>query len=367
MSPGNRVKKIEEGTVSYYVSDDYDIEDNVETVYYFANDNRVSKKSAEGQFWYLDDHLGSTSVMIDEEGELVERTLYYPFGSYREGGEAEKYTFTGKEFDSEIGLYYYGARYYNPETFVFTQADSIIPDVYNPQALNRYSYCLNNPLKYTDPSGNSPILLPMLFIQGASIECMNQYFRYGEVNNWKAVAQYGAFYTVKTSVTVGSIAAVGGATLAAPTGVGAILTGAIVGTVVAPFSYLTIGTAESLIYGKDPHETITGNGLLNAITIEAVSGAVGGAVGEGIGVPVAKAYGTEAGLIAGNAASAATSIGASNSLGGVSVSQSLNKNFGEPAHNTLNNLSNSLKSGWEPVKQSVNNGIDSLKKKLNIK
>ncbi|WNY27818.1 hypothetical protein MsAm2_16320 [Methanolapillus ohkumae] len=305
--------------------------------------------------------------MIDEEGELVERTLYYPFGSYREGGEAEKYTFTGKEFDSEIGLYYYGARYYNPETFVFTQADSIIPDVYNPQALNRYSYCLNNPLKYTDPSGNSPILLPMLFIQGASIECMNQYFRYGEVNNWKAVAQYGAFYTVKTSVTVGSIAAVGGATLAAPTGVGAILTGAIVGTVVAPFSYLTIGTAESLIYGKDPHETITGNGLLNAITIEAVSGAVGGAVGEGIGVPVAKAYGTEAGLIAGNAASAATSIGASNSLGGVSVSQSLNKNFGEPAHNTLNNLSNSLKSGWEPVKQSVNNGIDSLKKKLNIK
>ncbi|WNY27824.1 RHS repeat-associated core domain-containing protein [Methanolapillus ohkumae] len=156
---GNRVKKIEEGIVSYYVSDDYDIEDNIETVYYFANDNRVSKKSAEGQFWYLDDHLGSTSVMIDEEGELVERTLYYPFGSYREGGEAEKYTFTGKEFDSEIGLYYYGARYYNPETFVFTQADSIIPNYYNPQSLNRYSYCYNNPMKYEDPSGHIPVLL----------------------------------------------------------------------------------------------------------------------------------------------------------------------------------------------------------------
>jgi len=115
-------------------------------------------------FWYLDDHLGSTNVMIDSDGELVERTLYYPFGGHREGG-TEQYTFTGKEFDTEIGLYYFEARYYNPQTFVFTQADSVIPNVYNPQALNRYSYCYNNPLKYTDPDGHNPAYyLPALFL-----------------------------------------------------------------------------------------------------------------------------------------------------------------------------------------------------------
>ena len=150
---GKRVVKTENGVVSYYISSDYDIEDGEETVYYFANGNRVAKESSEGMFWYLDDHLGSTDVMIDESGQLVERTSYYPFGGHREGG-TEKYSFTGKEFDSEIGLYYFEARYYNPETFVFTQADSVIPSLYNPQTLNRYSYCYNNPIMYIDANGH---------------------------------------------------------------------------------------------------------------------------------------------------------------------------------------------------------------------
>ena len=150
---GKRVVKTENGVVSYYISRDYDIEDGEETVYYFANGGRVAKESAEGMFWYLDDHLGSTNVMIDESGQLVERTLYYPFGGHREGG-TEKYSFTGKEFDSEIGLYYFEARYYNPETFVFTQADTILPSLYNSQGLNRYSYCYNNPIRFIDPSGH---------------------------------------------------------------------------------------------------------------------------------------------------------------------------------------------------------------------
>jgi|GEM_PF-2359065 len=72
---------------------------------------------------------------------------------------SSKYTFTGKEFDSDIGIYYFGARYYNPSMFVFTQADSLIPDVYNPQALNRYSYCLNNPVTYTDPDGHEAVTI----------------------------------------------------------------------------------------------------------------------------------------------------------------------------------------------------------------
>ena len=61
--------------------------------------------------------------------------------------------FTGQRLDG-TGLYYYSARYYDPQIGRFISADTIIPDPANPQSLDRYSYVLNNPLKYVDPSGH---------------------------------------------------------------------------------------------------------------------------------------------------------------------------------------------------------------------
>ena len=52
------------------------------------------------------------------------------------------------------GLYYYGARYYDPAIGRFISADIIVQSPANPQTLNRYSYCINNPLKYIDPTGH---------------------------------------------------------------------------------------------------------------------------------------------------------------------------------------------------------------------
>lgn len=49
---------------------------------------------------------------------------------------------------------YYGASYYSPEYRIFVQPDTLFPDPYNPQALKRYAYALNNQVKYTDPSGH---------------------------------------------------------------------------------------------------------------------------------------------------------------------------------------------------------------------
>ncbi|MBI4294960.1 MAG: RHS repeat-associated core domain-containing protein, partial [Chloroflexi bacterium] len=61
--------------------------------------------------------------------------------------------FTGQRLDG-TGLYYYGARYYDPALARFVSADTIVPRPANPQSLNRYSYTLNNPLKYVDPTGH---------------------------------------------------------------------------------------------------------------------------------------------------------------------------------------------------------------------
>jgi len=88
------------------------------------------------------------SIVTNSSGNLTEETTYEPFGRVISGG-SDRYDYTGKETDTGTGLEYYGARYYDPTYGQFTQPDSIIPDVYNPQALNRYSYVMNNPYKYT--------------------------------------------------------------------------------------------------------------------------------------------------------------------------------------------------------------------------
>jgi len=64
---------------------------------------------------------------------------------------------------------YYGARYYDYILGRFISADTIVPGAMNPQALNRYSYVLNNPLKYTDPTGHFAILGVLIGVKEIAI------------------------------------------------------------------------------------------------------------------------------------------------------------------------------------------------------
>src|SRR4026207_1788689 len=64
-------------------------------------------------------------------------------------------SFTGQREMAGLGIYHYGARFYSPKLGRFLSPDTIIPGAANPQAYNRYSYVLGNPLKYTDPTGHS--------------------------------------------------------------------------------------------------------------------------------------------------------------------------------------------------------------------
>ncbi|MCP4105376.1 MAG: peptidoglycan DD-metalloendopeptidase family protein [Desulfobacteraceae bacterium] len=157
-SNGQRVKKIENGATTYYIGKYFEkqIEGKQpgESSYYFANSQRVARKDPDGKMFYFHaDHLGGTNVITDSAGSLVERIRYYPFGEIREGGN-ERYSYTGKEKDKVTDFYYFEARHYNLDYRHFTQADTIAPDIYDPQNLNRYTYVRNNPLKFIDPSGN---------------------------------------------------------------------------------------------------------------------------------------------------------------------------------------------------------------------
>ena len=128
-------------------------------VYYYDALALVAREDANGvRFYYHPDHLGSTDVVTDANGTVVEDVDYEPFGEVigegAEGNISSRYLFTGQELDVESGLMYYGARYYAPGIMHFTQPDSLLADIYDPQQLNRYAYARNNPQKYVDKSGN---------------------------------------------------------------------------------------------------------------------------------------------------------------------------------------------------------------------
>jgi RHS repeat-associated protein len=121
----------------------------------FAN---AQENITETTYYFLTDHLGSVDVVLDEEGNVVERADYLPYGSDRlrvteTTAPETDYKFTGKEMDEESGLYYYGARYYDPLLARFVSRDPWEGDLMNPQTLNKYSYAGNNPIFYVDPTG----------------------------------------------------------------------------------------------------------------------------------------------------------------------------------------------------------------------
>jgi len=105
--------------------------------------------------YYHTDHLGSSNVITDANGNQVQHCEYAPYGTLtvNTGTDVVKHKFTGKELDN-TGLYFYAWRYYDPTLGRFTQPDTIVPNPNNPQDFNRYSYCNNNPINYTDPSGH---------------------------------------------------------------------------------------------------------------------------------------------------------------------------------------------------------------------
>ena len=107
------------------------------------------------QFYYHPDHLGSSSYITNLDGEVVQHIEYVPFGEVfveeRNNIWNTPYLFNAKEFDEETGLYYYGARYYEPKVSLWISVDKLSEEDLK---VSSYCYTDNNPIKYLDPDGN---------------------------------------------------------------------------------------------------------------------------------------------------------------------------------------------------------------------
>lgn len=156
-------------STTYYVGGGYEIKDGVPTRYISGGNVQIAMVKNGVTSYFQKDHLGSSTVTTDGTGGVVEETQYVPFGGTRShsGSTLSNYKFTGQELDPETGLYNYNARLYDPWVGMFITPDSMVPDFTNPQCLNRYAYCVNNPLAYVDPSGHNPFVIG--FIIGAII------------------------------------------------------------------------------------------------------------------------------------------------------------------------------------------------------
>ncbi len=155
---GGRVKNITAAGATRFIGRGYEIApDGKTTTYVFAGGQRIAARESTGALrYYHGDHLGSANVITDQSGARVALYENTPYGSIsrQEGSVDVAHKFTGQRLDAETGLYYFNARYYDAAIGRFIQPDSFVQSPGNPQMLNRYSYALNNPVHFNDPSGH---------------------------------------------------------------------------------------------------------------------------------------------------------------------------------------------------------------------
>ena len=106
----------------------------------------------------LYDPVGNVAGITDQDGYLWQSYRYDAFGNATFGSPQydNEYTFNGESYNPNIHSQYLRARYYDTVKGSFLTEDSYLGDIRNPLTLNRYSYCIGNPLFYSDPSGHIP-------------------------------------------------------------------------------------------------------------------------------------------------------------------------------------------------------------------
>jgi RHS repeat-associated protein len=121
---------------------------------------------AEEIVYFHNDLAGTAQVATNTAGTLIWREHFHPYGKRLDNppaSSANTVWFAGKPQDSLTGLSYMGARYYDPTLGRFLSIDPAAFDEQELHSLNRYAYANNNPIKFVDPDGRMPILIPVIF------------------------------------------------------------------------------------------------------------------------------------------------------------------------------------------------------------
>jgi len=160
--------KDEDGAVTLYVSESFELRGGVSTKWLRVGTQRLLRVSTEDDLddvsFYLTNHLGTTSVVIDEAGDPRSASTTLPYGTVEsevlaDPGFRAFYRFTGKERDEKTGLDYFGARYYASALGRWLGPDPLMREAPHKDAFggttrgNHYAYGVASPIRIVDPSG----------------------------------------------------------------------------------------------------------------------------------------------------------------------------------------------------------------------
>jgi len=144
---------------------EYDHNGNCVKDYIYAGNRLIAEyqPQANKYYYYMSDQINSTRIVTDDNGNVVYSEAYNPFGGVQKNWTKAydpKLKFSSKEREAYGDLDYFGARYYDHNSYRFISVDPIINKgeaISNPQLWNLYSYCRNNPITFIDPIGMADI------------------------------------------------------------------------------------------------------------------------------------------------------------------------------------------------------------------
>lgn len=254
--------------------------------------------------YFAQDHLGSTVLVADSRGRRVQRRLYTPFGktwinetAYLGSGVSEPERMYTNQILDESGLYYYNARYYDPQLGLFLTTDPAL------DGLNHYVYAYGNPVIYTDPTGEvvwTPIIAGGIIggVFGAAREVLSNpdatgydIFR-STVTGMIAGAAggVGAGLAVRLTASLGSSVVLGGTTYSMEVALG-YGGGAIGGGGGNFLAQLGFECYESTVPEADPRHNATIRDVFANIEWSNVAiSAAGGALRGGVGTQASKGF-----------------------------------------------------------------------------
>ncbi len=274
--------------------------------YVTAKGQEKGLAKSEGSYFYLKDGLNSVSSIVKGDGSVAQKYEYNVFGNLYSvqdsagvdisgSPELSPYvTFTGREYDSELNMLFFRARYYDYNTGRFLSEDGYSGNTVDPKtAINKYTFNHNDPVNRTDPSGNisfKGILETALyqvgggFIGGQFGAILGGLYNVNTSNEFSdgerafintaaiAVASFGA--GLAAGLAVGAVAGLYASTVAT------VAIGAMAGAAVGGIVGGAVGGGISVLSGGS-----FSDGVANGIIIGMIAGALGGGLGAFMGLP----------------------------------------------------------------------------------